>query len=120
GTDVEVRGQEGGREEGEEARLVAGRDADKVPGLRRGRGDGRREAGAGNPCPGAARNHRLQRLADGRDEPWLGTPEAFEPIDLGLEQAERAVPRVRGAGERRAVGREPLEGGLGRGSVSLR
>ena len=62
----------------------------------------------------------LERTPDPLGELGLGAPQAGEPVDLGLEQPERGIGRIGRPGNRRAEVREPLEGGLDAGSISLR
>ncbi len=130
GTDIRIGGEEAGRMRSEEVGLAAGRDEVRGPWSGEDRGDGRAEAGAGDPGPDAAvvanagdaavavgpARTLAQRMAQRPDQPLdedrLRPPQRLEAVDLDLEQPERRVTRVDAAGDPRAERRECLEGGL--------
>ena len=72
------------------------------------------------PARGSPARGFLQRSGNPGSHLRLGAPEGLEAVDLRLEEAEGLVPGLDRPRDRRAEGREHLEGGLDGRPVSFR
>ncbi len=86
----------------EELHLRARRHRDERPGLGGEGRHGRREARARDPRARLTGEQPREGAGHALDEDRLGTPQALQPVDLGLEEAKCDVGRVGGPGDRRA------------------
>ena len=120
GLDVRIRGQERGRQRGEEGRLPA-RSNDPRLG-RRGVGGSNcgREPGPGDPRPRQSRQDGGESGDEAPDELRLAAPQAFEAVHLDLQQAEGRIRLVGRPGQPGAEPGQGLEGGFDPRSIGLR
>jgi len=116
---LEVTGECGSGERGEEGGVPARRNQDGRHGRRAGAGGGGERGGEtrpGDPGPGRPREERSQHRPGPPHEVRLGAPERLEAVHLDLQRAEGPVGRIGRAGDPRAERSEGIEGSLdGRG-----